>query len=165
MFVDDRPEFIAKLPDSVLKFCGTPKQYWSEPKHQDLRFTDCIVAAYSCAWDADAIFQTLEWYCANPERKILPIGLVGSQSKFKTIRRSLTKRNLDESVFDQFVRCPVGLGLGGIEPVEIALEILGDVLKRYREVDRIHRKEKIQTVTYDEHSSFDGPAPCEKGID
>lgn len=55
------------------------------------------------------------------------VGAIGSTAKAGRLRRELQERGVSEAFLEK-LRCPIGLRLGGNEPVEIAISIAAELL-------------------------------------
>ncbi len=55
------------------------------------------------------------------------VGMLGSKKKVSTIRDSLLSQNIDEDYFKK-IYAPIGIGIGGETPEEVALSILSEII-------------------------------------
>lgn len=61
------------------------------------------------------------------------LGLIGSRSKAARFRRRLRERGFDDHELAR-LECPIGVpGVGGKEPMQIAVAVAADILRRQRE--------------------------------
>lgn len=60
------------------------------------------------------------------------VAFVGSQAKAAKLKRDLADSGCDPAMLTR-VKAPAGLDIGAIEPEEIALSIIGEIIQRHRE--------------------------------
>jgi xanthine dehydrogenase accessory factor len=61
------------------------------------------------------------------------VGLIGSRAKWARFRKRLDARGVPAEALDR-VRCPMGLGIGAVTPVEIALSVLAELVAVHHRV-------------------------------
>jgi len=71
------------------------------------------------------------------------VAMVGSRRKIAALKEALAGQGLDAARIDR-LRGPAGLDIGAIEPEEIALSILGEMISERR---RAQREDRSATVT------------------
>lgn len=123
--VDDRPEYGSRerFPQAVETVAGHAADFF---RGRDLTaYTHCYVLGYSHHEDESTLVAALSHFTG-------PIGLIGSQAKRADLRARIVARGLDAAAFDARVTCPIGLPIGAETPAEIAVAILGEVIKSYR---------------------------------
>ena len=64
------------------------------------------------------------------------IGLLGSRKKLKLIKKNVIKNGIPESLFDD-VHSPIGLDIQAESPVEIAISIMGEIIKVQKQKCRL----------------------------
>ncbi len=76
--------------------------------------------------------RILRWAVQTPARYV---GMVGSKRKAITVFRELTREGLKPELFDR-VHSPVGLDIGAVTPVEIAVSIVAEMIAVRRRAER-----------------------------
>ncbi len=123
--VDDRPEYSSRerFPNAAETVTGHAADFF---RGRDLSsYSHLYVLGYSHHEDENTLAEALVHF---PGR----IGLIGSKLKRTDLRARVVARGADESSFDQRVTCPIGLPIGAETPAEIAVAILGEVIRDYR---------------------------------
>lgn len=123
--VDDRPDYATRerFPQAVDVITGHAGDFFRD---RDLvPYTHVYVLGYSHHEDETSIAEALERFRG-------PIGLIGSRAKRTDLRSRLIARGVDGTDFDQRVRCPIGLEIGAETPAEIAVAIMGEVIRNHR---------------------------------
>jgi xanthine dehydrogenase accessory factor len=118
--VDSRPDWLGRLPRAPnLKVVHSEK-----PEEVIAGLPDdtyLVVMTMGHATDRPILRRALS------ERSFPFVGVIGSQSKAKILRRELVADGLTKKQAEGFV-CPVGLDFGSNHPHEIALSIAGQLL-------------------------------------
>jgi xanthine dehydrogenase accessory factor len=91
----------------------------------DLRERDAIVVATQGKGDRQALDAALESGAGY-------VGMIGSRRKIRTLLDQIGERIPDERKRE--LHGPAGLDLGAIEPEEIALSILGEIIQKRRRI-------------------------------
>ncbi len=123
--VDDRPEYARRerFPSAAETFVGHAADFF---RGRDLTpYSHVYVLGYSHHEDEASLAATVRTFTG-------PIGLIGSQSKRVDLRSRLSAAGVPESEFDRRVTCPIGLDIAAETPAEIAVAILGEVIRDYR---------------------------------
>ena len=126
--VDDRPEFSSRerFPYAAETVTGHAADFFTDAR--DLApYTHLYILGYSHHVDE----ETLAIALALP-RFAGPIGLIGSRLKRTDLGARVAARGVDPEAFAARVACPIGLPIGGETPGEIAVAILGEVIRSYR---------------------------------
>jgi xanthine dehydrogenase accessory factor len=119
--VDERDEWInaAALPSEVIRHQSHWSEFIQKASWCDKR-SFVTILTYNGAVDQ----QVLEEVLPHPSRYI---GMIGSKTKWATVRNNLEGKGLEVSR----VRCPVGHDNGGKSPREIAISIASQLLATY----------------------------------
>ncbi len=123
--VDDRPSFASRerFPHAIDVIAGHAGDFFRD---RDLGpYTHIFVLGYSHHEDEAAIALALDRFPG-------PIGLIGSKAKRTDLRSRIIARGAKDADFDARVACPIGLEIGAETPAEIAVAILGEVIRSYR---------------------------------
>ena len=123
--VDDRRDYATgeRFPQAVETIAGHAGDFF---RGRDLApYTHLYVLGYSHHEDEATLAAALTGFPG-------PIGLIGSRAKREDLRARIVARGIDAAVFDGRVTCPIGLPIGAETPAEIAVAILGEVIKAYR---------------------------------
>jgi len=123
--IDDRIEFANKerLPFADAIICDDVTSAISQLKIDE--DTAIVIVAYSHEIDAKALSAALRTNASY-------IGMMGSKRKVKHIFESLLSSNsVDEKKLSR-VRAPIGLEIGAVTPMEIAISIIAEVIASYR---------------------------------
>jgi xanthine dehydrogenase accessory factor len=123
--VDDRPEYAHRdrFPGAAETFVGHAADFL---RGRDLTpYSHVYVLGYSHHEDEASLAATVRAFAG-------PIRLIGSQSKRVDLRSRLAAAGVPESEFDRRVTCPIGLDIAAETPAEIAVAILGEVIRDYR---------------------------------
>lgn len=124
--IDDRPEFSsrARFPNAVETVTGKAADFFT--KSRDLTpYTHLYILGYSHHVDEETLAVALPRFAG-------PIGLIGSRLKRTDLGARVAARGVDPAAFEARVTCPIGLPIGGETPGEIAVAILGEVIRSYR---------------------------------
>lgn len=140
--LDDRPEFsdIVRFPHARNRFVSMPEAFF---KSQDLTaFTHLLVVGYSHRIDTDILFHAAERY-----RRW--IGVIASATKKREMIRRVRARGISEELLSN-VECPVGLSIGAVTPAEIAVAILGSIIRTVKGTAPVASSEELPTGTLSE---------------
>ncbi len=123
--VDDRPDYAshARFPHAAETFVGHAVDFFTGREVRP--YTHLFLIGYSHHEDEASLVAALAHFAG-------PIGLIGSQAKRADLRSRLAARGIESAAFDSRVTCPIGLPIGAETPAEIAVSILGDVIRHYR---------------------------------
>ncbi len=118
--VDARANWLAQLPAEVqrdAKDWQTTVEMvrWDEARHY------AVVMTHSHELDQEIIDALME-------RPLRYLGLIGSRNKWLDFQLHLSKSGKDKSLFSR-VHCPIGIGIGGKSPQEVAISIAAELLK------------------------------------
>jgi xanthine dehydrogenase accessory factor len=80
--------------------------------------------------------QVLEWAVKTPARYI---GMIGSKKKVKSVFSNLRAKGIPQELLDP-VHAPIGLDIASETPEEIAVSIVGEVIKVRREKPKLGSK-------------------------
>lgn len=126
LVADDRAEF--RRPELFPDGCHLPtvdRGFAAAELLAPFAGRDVYAAVVSRCWETDA--AALEALLAEPPARLAYVGLMGSRRKVERVRAELEERGIDLSRFP--FHAPIGLGLGGDSPGEIAISILAQVQK------------------------------------
>ena len=123
--VDDRAEYAPRerFPTAVETFVGHAADFFRD---RDLApYSHIYVFGYSHHEDEATLMAALRAFQG-------PIGLIGSRSKRTDLRARLAAQGIPEAEYDARVVCPIGLDIQAETPAEIAVAILGEVIRQHR---------------------------------
>jgi xanthine dehydrogenase accessory factor len=119
--VDPRPEWLEKLPDS--------------PKLTRVRSDDMPSVVNTIPDDAFVVLMTMGHTTDKPilveilrTRTFPYLGVIGSDAKAAVLRRDVAEAGLPEEARRAFF-CPIGLDLGSNHPYEIAVSVVGQMVR------------------------------------
>lgn len=122
---DDRPEFCN--PETVPGADGYfPVPMAALPQHLTIdRYTYLVLTTRGVPVDVEGLPALLETPAAY-------IGVIGSRRRWATTRQALLERGVSEAQLAR-VRSPIGLDIGAETPEEIAVSILAEIIRHYRQ--------------------------------
>lgn len=122
--LDDRPDFAdaKSLPEVDEVICAELGRLDDHLRPQPADFIISVTRGH------DHDFEVLKWALTTPARFI---GVIGSKSKRVQFFRALAEDGVDEAKLER-VACPVGLDIGAQSPEEIAVSVVGDLIRRRR---------------------------------
>jgi xanthine dehydrogenase accessory factor len=123
--VDDRPEYASRdrFPGAAEHFAGHAADFFRG--RDTTPYSHVFVLGYSHHEDEATLTTAMRAFSG-------PIGLIGSQSKRVDLRSRLATAGISVAEFDRRVTCPIGLDIAAETPAEIAVAILGEVIRDYR---------------------------------
>jgi xanthine dehydrogenase accessory factor len=95
--------------------------------------------AEQATWDAERTFVAIMTHQHDLDQQILQVvlarpsayvGLIGSDAKWARFRQRLLARGVTAASLDR-VRCPIGVGVGGKAPQEIAISVGAELLRAH----------------------------------
>ncbi len=119
--LDDRPEYASedRFPDARRRFVAGPVEFFAK---EDLStFTHMILLGYSHQIDTDILSNAVRRF----DRWI---GVIASRTKKKLMFQKLKAEGLTEDQLSG-VESPVGMEIGAESPAEIAVSILGSIIR------------------------------------
>ena len=134
--VDDREEFANRslFPHAMKVIITDFKKAFDRIEPTEKSF---IVIVTRChAWDIDCLELSMK-------TKARYIGVIGSRNKTKKVMDILKKKGLDP-LADPRVYAPIGLDIGDNSPGEIALSIMGEIVKIKSEGGGKHLRSKTR---------------------
>lgn len=93
----------------------------------DVTAADAVIVATQGRGDRQALEQAVKSQADY-------VAFVGSHAKAAKLKQDLTDGGCDAALLER-VKAPAGLDIGAIEPEEIAVSIIGEVIQRRREKD------------------------------
>ena len=123
--LDDRPEYAAagRFPAAAGAHAASPKDFFDSA---DLRrYTHVVICGYSPHVEADALHEVLRRGFGGY------VGLIGSKAKKKSIWDDLASRGIGREALDR-VEIPIGLPIEAETPAEIAVSIMGSIIRSHR---------------------------------
>ena len=124
---DVRPEFATaeRFPGARGRHSGTPEDLLREV---DLsRFSHLLVVGHEHSVDSHLVASALESGFSGY------IGVIGSRNKRREFRERCQERGISSETFEKRVTCPIGLPIGAETPDEIAVAVMAEVIRGYRE--------------------------------
>ena len=129
--IDERAEFASpqRHPRASRATCAPPLDVLD-----DLPWTaatSAVITTHSHRLDEDLLAQLV-----HRERRYL--GMIGSKSKVRRFHKRYAARGLDPALFAE-VRAPIGLDIAALQPAEIAVSILAELIavRRGQPLDEI----------------------------
>jgi xanthine dehydrogenase accessory factor len=120
--VESRPETLQRfaLPEGVALITEEPLEAARDLACSSER-THIVIAGYSHELDEQLML-------ALAEREFRYLGVLGSATKAKTLRKALERHGADEALLAR-IHCPAGLpGVGGKGPQEVAISLAAQLL-------------------------------------
>jgi xanthine dehydrogenase accessory factor len=122
--LDDRAEYASgeRFPNARRTIRATPEEFFAR---EDLSpFSHVVLVGWSHKIDTDLLFHLVQKYGGW-------IGLISSKTKKLEMFRRLKARGIAETALARVV-APVGLPIGAETPAEIAVSILGQIIRTVR---------------------------------
>ena len=88
-----------------------------------------LIFTHGHKWDEEALYYVLKNYSSRY------VGMIGSRKKIDLTYSNLEKRGIDEALLKS-VHAPIGIEINAQSPEEIAISILAEVIRTYREDKR-----------------------------
>ncbi|MBI3268938.1 MAG: XdhC family protein [Planctomycetes bacterium] len=122
--LDDRPEYASRerFPQARGLWVAKPNDWF--PTADLSPYSHALIMGYSHALDSDAVYHCLARFPGW-------IGVIASNAKVKEFKKRMVERGLPPAASDR-VEWPVGLALGAETPAEIAIAIVGSLLKDFK---------------------------------
>lgn len=122
--LDDRPAFAARdrFPTARHLFVGTPEQFF--PAHDLGDFSHVVLLGYSYKVDTEALYQCVTRFPGF-------VGFISSRLKRKEMFARLRERGVSEETLAR-VEAPLGVSIGAESPAEIAVSILGSIIRQHK---------------------------------
>ncbi|OFZ21496.1 MAG: xanthine dehydrogenase accessory protein XdhC [Bdellovibrionales bacterium GWB1_55_8] len=119
--IDERQEWIESdaLPADVVRHSGPWQSVLNEITWDEERAYVAIMTH-----DHGLDLQVLQAVIAKPSRYL---GMIGSQSKWKSFQNQLQTAGITENQLAR-VRCPIGIEIGGKSPQEVAISIAAELI-------------------------------------
>lgn len=123
--LDDRAEFAApsRFPGAAGTHAAAPAQFFDTA--DPARYTHVVICGYSPHVEAEALYEVLSRGVGAY------VGLIGSKAKKKSIWEDLTARGIDRAALDR-VEIPIGVPIEAETPAEIAVSIVGSIVRSRR---------------------------------
>lgn len=143
---DDRPDYLGaeRFPDADRREQVTPSGLFDvfEPS----AFSHLLVLGYDAGLDTDVLYEAC---------RVFPntIGLIASAPKREHIFARLRERGVSREALAR-VRSPVGLELGAESPAEIALSIVGEIVRDLHPKASVKRRVATAPATEDERGGL-----------
>jgi xanthine dehydrogenase accessory factor len=118
---DDRPEWVGieRFPSADRREVVTPDRLWDV--FDASSFTHLYLLGYDARKDLDVLASALERFPSS-------IGLIASASKREHMFGELRDRGVPRTTLRR-IRSPVGLEIGAESPAEIAVAIVGEIVR------------------------------------
>lgn len=126
--VDDRAEFASaeRFPSARGRFVAAPEAFF--PTADLSAYSHVLVLGYSHRVDTDVLEHCLRRFTGF-------IGVIASRAKRKEMFQRMRERGLADADLAR-VEAPLGVAIGGETPAEIAVSILGSVIRDHKRVTR-----------------------------
>ena len=106
-----------------------------EDTHNDITPGDAVIVATQGRGDRKALEHAATSQAAY-------VAFVGSRAKAKKLKQDLIDHGCDAARLER-IKAPAGLDIGAIEPEEIAISIIGEVIQRRREAQSLDPVEDV----------------------
>lgn len=118
---DERPEFASRerFPEAAELHHGDPAVVFGSLPVQ--RFSHVIVSGHSYHVDLELLRRLLPRFAGY-------VGVIGSSKKKQTMLDELRKAGIGEEALAR-IECPIGVRIGAVTPAEIAVSIMGSVIR------------------------------------
>jgi xanthine dehydrogenase accessory factor len=153
--LDDRPEFAGRerFPGARHLFVDRPESFF--PANDVSEFSHVILVGYSHRLDTEALYQCVK-RCPGY------IGLICSRLKRREMFERLRSRGVSEEELSR-VEAPLGVAIGAETPAEIAVSILGGIIRHHKgvavEVETETEKEKARDGEQNRIREIEAVAP------
>jgi xanthine dehydrogenase accessory factor len=123
---DVRPEFATaeRFPGARARFSLGPAQPFEKLDLSD--YSHLLVIGHDHHVDGELVVAALKSGFKGS------LGVIGSKTKRLEFRKRCADRGIEPEEFDRRVQCPIGLAIGAETPEEIAVAILGEIIRDYR---------------------------------
>ncbi len=124
--LDDRADFASRerFPAARGLFVGHPEKFF--PEQNPGAFSHVVLLGYSYKIDTEALYQCVTRFPGY-------IGLLCSRLKRREMFARLRERGVTETQLDR-VEAPLGLSIGAETPAEIAVSVLGSIIKHHKRI-------------------------------
>jgi xanthine dehydrogenase accessory factor len=121
---DDRPEWVTaqRFPDADRREAVTPAEVWSV--FDPMEFSHVYLLGYDAKKD-------LELLASSADRFPGYIGLISSAPKRAHMFAELRRRGISSRAIAR-VHAPIGLAIGAESPAEIAVSVVGEIIRSQR---------------------------------
>lgn len=122
--LDVRPEFASaqRFPGARSAHAMGPEEFRSKVNLE--QFSHIVICGHSYHVDEDLLAYFARQFSGY-------IGVIGSATKRKEMVGHLVEKGVPREILER-VECPIGLSIGAESPAEIAVSILGAVIKNFR---------------------------------
>jgi xanthine dehydrogenase accessory factor len=126
--MDDRAEFasVERFPSARGRFVATPEGFFATAELAP--YSHLLILGYSHRVDTDVLEQALRRFPGF-------IGVIASRAKRKEMFQRMRERGIADADLAR-VEAPLGVAIGGETPAEIAVSILGSVIRDHKAVAR-----------------------------
>lgn len=143
--LDERPEFADRERFATARglFVGPPAPFFATA---DLApYTHVLLVGHSHRVDTDLLEQCLRRFAGF-------IGVISSRAKRKEMFQRMRERGIAEADLAR-VEAPVGMEIGGETPAEIAVSILGSIIRDHKGVPPRQHEDEMHEETADERQA------------
>jgi xanthine dehydrogenase accessory factor len=121
---DDRREWVSldRFPEAERREVVSAEALWD--RFEPAAFSHLYLLGYDARKDTEVLFGSLARFSGH-------IGLIASAAKREHVYRELRKRGVEEAQLLR-VRSPIGVDIGAETPPEIAVSIVGEVIRDHR---------------------------------
>lgn len=126
--VDDRAQFANRERFPEAEQVIAEEFFMAFPKLKGNRSSYLVIVTRGHAYDQ----EVLEWALGTDAKYI---GMIGSKKKIQTVYKNLAEKGIAQEKF-QRVHAPIGLDIGALTPEEIAVSIVGEMIRVRREMKK-----------------------------
>ncbi len=123
--MDDRAQFANRERFPEAEQVIAEEFFMAFPKLKVNRSSYLVIVTRGHAYDQ----EVLEWALVTEAKYI---GMIGSKKKIQTVYKNLAEKGIAQEKF-QRVHAPIGLDIGALTPEEIAVSIVGEMIRVRRE--------------------------------
>lgn len=122
--IDERDEWLSQMPQGIIRHSTEPETFISNTHFNPAR-TYCVVLTHRHDLDEQLIRLLID-------KDPFYLGLIGSESKWNRFQQRLQAKGITPSSLER-VKCPIGIGVFGKAPSEIAVSVGAELLKLHYE--------------------------------
>ncbi len=126
--MDDRAQFANRERFPEAEQVIAEEFFMAFPKLKVNRSSYLVIVTRGHAYDQ----EVLEWALVTEAKYI---GMIGSKKKIQTVYKNLAEKGIAQEKF-QRVHAPIGLDIGALTPEEIAVSIVGEMIRVRREMKK-----------------------------
>ncbi|MCI4363642.1 MAG: XdhC/CoxI family protein [Thermoplasmata archaeon] len=121
---DDRPEWVSldRFPEAERREVVAAEALWD--RFEPSAFSHLYLLGYDARKDTEVLYHSLDKFSGR-------VGLIASAAKREHVFAELRRRGVSESEVGR-IRSPIGVDIGAETPAEIAVSVVGEVVRDHR---------------------------------